>query len=55
MVNALFNKVLDENEKCVFHFDFKKRKEIFGQLNIFASDSAKRHLPLAVEHLVPRL
>ena len=55
MVNTLFNKVLGENEKCVFHFDFKKRKEIFGQLSIFASDSAKRHLPLAVEHLVPRL
>ena len=26
MMNALFNKVLGENEKCVFHFGFKKKK-----------------------------
>ena len=33
----------------------KKRKETFGQLSILASDSANLHLPLAVEHQVPRL
>ena len=56
MMNTLFNKVLGENEKCVFHFGFKKqRQETFGQLSILASDSANLHLPLAVEHRVPRL
>ena len=29
----LFNKVLGENEKCVFYFYLKKPKELFGQPN----------------------
>ena len=33
MVNMLFNKVLGENEKCVFYFYLKKPKELFGQPN----------------------
>ena len=27
MMNTLFNKVLGETEKCVFHFELKKKKE----------------------------
>ena len=34
MVNTLFNKVLDENEKCAFYFYLKKKKkQLFGQPN----------------------
>ena len=33
MVDMLLNKVLGENEKCVFYFYLKKLKEIFGQPN----------------------
>ena len=32
-MNTLFNKVLDENEKCVFHSCLKKSKELFDQPN----------------------
>ena len=33
LVNTLFNKVLDENEKCVFYFHLNLN-ELFGWLNI---------------------
>ena len=33
----LFNKVLDENEKCAFIFTLKQ-KELFGQPNALVSD-----------------
>ena len=32
-VNMLFNKVLGENEKCVFYFYLKKPKALFGSPN----------------------
>ena len=37
LVNTLFNKVLGENENCVFYF-YLKPNELFGQSNIFSHD-----------------
>ena len=36
MVNMWFNKVLRENEKCVFDFLLKKLKEILGHPKLIA-------------------
>ena len=33
LINMLFNKVLGENEKCVFYFSLKLN-ELFGQPNM---------------------
>ena len=39
-MNTLFNKVLGENEKCVFYF-YLKTEALFGQPNIYVLISEK--------------